>query len=1094
MEMANLAASDGEYVPEIPETDFGCPTVLFSKTPEEEPYTLPDALVACVNLLGRVDMDEISRLSGCVPEEVASVLGGHAIFQDPAAFLNADSWNARKGWMLREQYLSGNIPSKLALAERMNAHFPGCFSDEIEALRACLPCTVPFSEIYVSLGAPWIPPLVCSAFIRDLLKMKKPPAVWYIPALGLWRVEVDKSENGAYRRSVLNNITYGTSRMSAVQIIRETLNARSAKVYDEISRYRGTGKSERVLNHTETMRAQEKQRLINEAFVRWIASDPAVRAVIEDAYNKQFTGYSFPAWDGSFLALSDMNPAVSLFPHQRNAVARILLSDRSVLLSHEVGTGKTYIMAAAAHELYRTGLSRKNLTVVPNNILRAAEEAHRLLFPGDRILAVYPKDFTPARREGTLEAIRDGDFAAVYMACSSFDMIRMSKDYRRRKKADEIRSLRTAAANTPRSDDRNSLNAKADNLAEKLAEFERDFTEPAWLPFDALGVETLFVDEAHNYKNIPLTVRADHVVGMQAKGSRKCGEMLEKVRSVKKAVFATGTPLTNSIADLFVMQCYLQPEILAFHGIDTFDTWAGTFAEWETVMEIDVDSQSIRPMQRITAFNNLPELMAMFSGICDYHENKVRDGLPDYDGPENIVCRRTPAQAAYIRAIADRVSAVRSKAVNRKEDNLLRITSDGRKCALDMRLVTLTPDEKQKIRFSPADFADCKIAVCAEKVREVYEAHPGTLQIVFSDLGTPKEGFNVYDCLRGELMRRGIPAGEIAFIHDADGEQERERLFGRMNRGEVRVVIGSTAKLGMGVNIQEKLAAIHHLSIPWKPSELVQREGRILRRGNTCPKIHVFRYVTDGTFDAYLYQLIENKARFIASFLSGVSAVRGQSDIADTVLSYAEIKALAVGNPLLRKRVETANRLERVRLNIRQRQNELAQLNKLIALTPARLEQLRTEAKRIRKDAVFCLARRRKHSASEREAFGQLTVAALDDGAMREEERFVGVWQGFAVRLPAGMKAGKPYLWVCGPEGTRYHLDMADVNARGVTMRIDHLLDHLSQRADLLDGQIREVLQHKAEAERDLEGGNPFLASAERLEKELAEIDRKLAV
>ena len=1082
------------YEPEIPDIDFGNLSVLPKEEEDNALLSLPDALIACVNRIGRVDMDELCRLSGKTEGDVAAILGGHAIFQDPEAFLTAERWNLHDGWVLRTQYLSGNIREKLSRAEEMNRKFPGCFSDCAEALKRCLPASVPFGEISVSLGASWIPPMVYSAFIRDLLKMPDPaPAVWYVPELGMWRIEIDKRLTGAYRRSVLNNYTYGTDRMSAIAIIRETLNARSVKVYDENSNGSWHGeKNERVLNRSETMRAQEKQRLITEAFERWTASDPSVRALIEDSYSP-FSGYFFPSFDGSFLALEDMNPEVCLFPHQRNAVARILLSGRNVLLAHGVGTGKTYIMAAAAHELYRTGLSRKNLIAVPNSVLKATGDAHRHLFPDDRILVVSPADFTPAKREHVLEAIRDGDYVAAYMAYSSFDMIDMSKDYWLRKKTDEIDKLRAAAANAARREDRDSLTARADQLSKKLSEFDREVRDPAWLTFDALGIETLFVDEAHNYKNIPMSTRADHVVGMTARGSKKCREMLEKVHSVKRCVFATGTPLTNSIGDLFVLQSYLQSDTLAFHGIDSFDAWAGTFAGWETVMEVDVDSRSIRPMPRITSFHNLPELMSLFSAVCDYHEKEAGDGLPSYDGPENVVCHQSPAQEAYIRCLGDRVQAVRSGGCCREEDNLLKITSDGRKCALDLRLITLSPEERSKIHFSPDEFRKSKIAICADNVSALYRSHPGTLQIVFSDIGTPKDGFNVYDCLRQELVERGVKEREIAFIHDADSESARARLFGAMNRGEVRVVIGSTAKLGTGVNVQEKLLAVHHLSIPWKPSELIQREGRIIRRGNTCPQAYVFRYVTEGTFDSYLYQLLENKARFIASFLSGISVSRTETDLNDIVLSYAEIKALAVGNPLLRKRLETANRLERTRMNSRQRQSELERLKEIIELTPQKIEELREESHRIRTDFKYYTSGRRKMNAEQREAFGRRVIDALKDGAMREEETGAGRWQGFEILIPAGMKPDKPYVWICSRRGTRYFLDMADVKARGVAQKIDYLLDHLPERARETRDRIREYEKRKLEAVNDYEVGNPFPTTAERLMKELETIDRQLA-
>ncbi|MBQ7090195.1 MAG: DEAD/DEAH box helicase family protein [Clostridia bacterium] len=1039
-----------------------------------------EVLVTCLNKLGRVDLEQMSACSGKTCEQLALDLRGSAILQDPAVFEQDECWSIEKGWQTRSQYCYGYIRRKLEIAERMNKRFPGCFEENIAALKKMLPDSLNLAEIHVSLGATWAPAELYSEFAKELLNLHHAPTVLYNKEVRTWRV-IPPDEA---RTSVANTIIYGTSYITALKIIEQTMNAKTVKVFDYIPS--NNWNYERVFNKDATLAAQEKQKAIIRAFERWIHEDEKRRLLLEECYNDAFVGYGVSSYDGSFLRFPDMNPDVVFYPHQRNAIARMLLSQEHLLLAHDVGTGKTYEMCAGVHELYRMGLSRKNLVVVPNNVLKATVEAHRFLFPNDRILAIYPKDFAPKHRKAALEKVRDGDHVAVYMAYSSFDMIVMSKNYWLNKMTAEFNELRNAVANASRKEERQMLERQKDFLAKKISTYMMEAVDTPWLTFDQLGIETLVVDEAHSYKNIPLNTKADNIVGMHATGSKKCKEMLEKSRVVKKLIMATGTPLTNSLADLFVLQTYLQADELKFRGIDSFDMWINTFGERETNFEVDVDSKHLRAITRFSTFHNLTELMSLFSTVCDFHhmgENEAE--LPLFKGYRDFCIRKIAAQAEYMKELSKRTDLIRAHRVKRTEDNLLKITTDGRKCALDVRLV----DSECTI----ADSEENKVKACAERVYRLYCSSPETCQVVFSDIGTPKSSFNVYDCLKQELVALGIPAHQIAFAHDAIGEAARARLFAAINAGIIRVVVGSTAKLGVGVNVQERLVALHHLSVPWRPADMVQREGRIIRRGNQCKEVYIYRYVTEGSFDSYSWQLLENKQRFISSFLSGTSATRDADDVADVVLNYAEVKALAIGNPLIKKRVETANRLERAKIAGRQRQKQLIDLRAVVETAPAELERLKHTHAIVSLDAALYAKCKEVVPQEERAAFGEELLEAIRENHMQNKERRFDGYQGFDVVLPAAMDCEKPHVYIRSVNGGEYPLEMETDKPLGCAMRIDHLLEHLAERVLSLEEQIRRVDQQQTEALADLENGNEYQAEVERLQLALDTIDKQLA-
>lgn len=1040
-----------------------------------------DGLVRCIREKGVVDLPYISRLTGLSFDRLTAQLRDTgAIFQDPGVFSDEDEWEITKGWLLRASYLCGSIPRKYAMACDMDRRFPGCFSANIAALKAMLPAGQPFEDIYISLGASWIPAEEYACFVRDLLQLKTRPRIFFNKELAVWKIETPAEA----KYSLLNTHTYGTADISAIRILEQTMNARTVKIYDTVFPI-GSFESQRVFNPTKTLAAQEKQKAILQEFEAWTKQDILRRNRLEEYYNEAFSGYAYTPYDGDFLDFDDLNPDISLYKHQRDAIARIVLSGENVLLAHDVGTGKTYEMIIGIHELYRMGISKKNLLVVPNNVLQDFAEAHARLYPGDKILVVYPKDFSVQKRGKVLEDIRDGDYTAVYLSHSSFDLILMSKDYHIRKQTARIRQLRSAAAVTANAAEKHMLDVQADREAKKLAKFRVNYRDCPWLSYDRLGIETLVVDEAHNYKNIPMDFRADGIGGIHKKGSEKCAQMLEKVHNTDRVIFATGTPITNSLADVFVLQKYLQPELLKFRGLLAFDQWLSTFAQRETNWEMDVDSSGLREVTRFSSFHNLGELMCLFSLVCDFHYLEEKgDNLPAFRGGTDICVPCSEPQKTYIQELSHRTEAIRSRQVDRTEDNLLKVTTDGRKAALDIRLVE--PDAEI------GDGDSTKIEACALQVVKLYHAWPGDVQLVFSDIGTPRQGFNVYDALRIRLTRLGIPGQEIAFVHEATGEAARARMFRAVNEGSLRVVIGSTQKLGVGVNVQQRLRAIHHLSVPWRPADLIQREGRMIRKGNICDEVFVYRYITERTFDSYSWQLLENKQRFISSFLSGSCGLNQVEDVADMVLSYAEIKALAIGNPLIKKRVEVANTISRKKMASRQRQKQLTELRAVIDGIPEKQKKLKTLARFAAVDAAVYRTSRESVSREERMAFGEELLEALRDNRMQPKERFFFSYQGFDVLLPPGMNPETPFVILRGRSGGTYRLAMDTDKPLGCCMRMDHLLDGLEQRVRDLQERVLQLEQRKAQAHADLDGGNPYLAQIDALTQTLRRIDKEL--
>ncbi|MBE6630886.1 MAG: hypothetical protein E7624_08580 [Ruminococcaceae bacterium] len=1044
-------------------------------------HSISDALILSLSNLGRVDIEYITELCGEDHKTVLSALAG-SIYQNPA------KWNGHpyEGWETAEEYLSGNLRLKLQAAQRANKTYRNRFSSNVAALKKLLPETVEAEDIYVTLGSPWVPADVIDDFITQVLGIRVPDRARVIhdKLTGSWVVPLKRRY--LYFNDVARQSVFGTVRMDALEILERTLNMKSIAVYDELSTSRNAKSKKRVLNQPETALAIEKQREMVRLFKEWVWKDTERKERLEDIFDSRYGCMRRRLFDGSFLQFHGMNESVKLYPYQKNAIARIIFSPNT-LLAHDVGCGKTYVMIAAGMELRRMGLSDKNLYVVPNSIVLQWREFFRELYPAARVLCVEAKNFNPEKREATMRAIRDGDWDAVIMAHSCFDRLPLSRKRLLKDLREEMAELKEYGQESIP-----ALRRKREEIGERIEKLiHATEKSPYSLFFDDLGITRLFVDEAHNYKNVPLETDTTRILGISANGSKKCKDMMDKVHYIQKqndgggVVMATGTPITNSLTDLFIMQKYLQSGELAMLEIDNFDSWIGMFAEQVTDFEIDVDTSNYRLATRFAKFHNLTELTALIASIADFHKAGKEANIPDFQGYTDTLVERSDAFRQYLEDISLRAEKVRGGHMDPRKDNMLKITTDGRKAALDLRLV-----DKEATFFERS-----KVARCVENVYRVYvegqEAR--TTQLIFCDISTPKEGFNVYDDVKRLLLARGVPLSEIAFVHDAHTDAQREKLFAKVRRGEIRILLGSTFKLGTGVNVHDKLIAIHHLDVPWRPADMTQREGRILRQGNSNREVQIFRYVTEGSFDAYSWQLLETKQRFISELLAGSLSERSGSDVEDTVLNYAEVKALAVGNPMVKERVEVANELSRT-LSLRHKSVEnRIRLEKALLELPARIETQK-------KACADCLADLQWHhdhdseqDKEQRKFFRFLLKKAI--GAHVEggcaADTLVMNYQGFDVVLPAGMRTDKPYAWL--QHNGKYYVELSDSNV-GALLRIDNFLEKFAEHLQKMQDGLAALRAKEKALREELERKDGYAERIEELKQKLANIDKKLGV
>ena len=1095
-----LGEPEVEYNPED-----GADSQAAGATDNGRAGSISDALIRCLRDTGRVDIERIAEYAGTTTGKVIYELSMQgAIYQNP------NKWNGDvcEGWETADEYLSGNLYEKLNRARVVSRAYGGSFQANIKALEALLPQEVKSEDIYVTLGSPWIPTDIIDDFINHLIQphsYHKYKGTRHDEETGSWEIP----EKYRLSKYVRNTTTFGTPRMNAINILERTLNMKTILIKDEVSAPGTKSGTRRELNKGETAAAQEKQKLITAEFRRWIWQDEERAKRVRRLFANKF-GYNVARqFNGSYLEFPGMSEDVELYKYQKDAVARILFTPNT-LLAHDVGAGKTYIMIAAAMEMRRMGMAKKSMFVVPNNLVEQWRSLFLTLYPEADVLCVNPKDMNPERRNQTLRRVMSSDCDGIIIAYSCFDRIPLSKQAHidaLKAERDEMESIMKVRKTVT-----GRFKRKLDKLKEELSEMALS-KDPARdiICFNQLGIDRLFVDEAHNYKNVSVSTSIYGVYGISQNGSAKCNSMLDKVHYVQNThngggvVMATGTPITNSISDIYVFQQYLQSGELNLIGLSTFDSWVGMFAEKTTEFEIAVDTNSYRLATRFSHFHNIPELTTILASIADFHAAGEEGDLPDFDGYQDVLIPRTDALKAYLEDISERADKVHNHKVKTDEDNMLKITGDGRKAALDIRL-TLDPagDAGCGAFAYGKPIGICKVTECAERAAIIYhktEADRLT-QLIFCDTSTPKAEFNVYDDLRQRLVNLGVDPAEIAYIHDAGTEAKRKKLFKSMREGKIRILIGSTFKLGLGVNVQDRLVALHHLDLPWRPADMVQREGRILRTGNMNQKVEIYRYITEGSFDAYSWQLLETKQRFIADILSGTIEGRSGSEVDDTVLNYAEVKALALGNPLLKSRVEKRNELTRLsilqrknienRLRLEQRYKELPDI---IAAKQLELDICTSDCAFLEeqgKDIYAGLSGWAKENmAAYRRSVREYLGEHLYRYIMRTEDRPLYNYRGFTIVLPAGMSAEHPYL--CLVREGCYKVDMSDKEA-GILIRIDNFLDKMDDYVARVRREKEVLEQELAETETELAEMVNYADEIDEVTAELAEVDEILGV
>ena len=927
---------------------------MFSKrtikphTPVTSVDTASEALAVSLGEKATIDMDYMMGLSGKSENEIFEDLKG-VIFLNPL-YEYGNAYEPK--YLMADEYLSGNVREKLRIAKNSAELYPEDYKVNVEALQKVQPKDLTASEISVRLGATWLPPDDVQEFIFHLLETPR-YAQWNIkvhfsPFTSEWNIEgksYDKGNVRAYN-------TYGTSRINAYKIIEETLNLKDVRIFDYIED--DEGKKKAVLNKKETAIAQSKQEMIKQEFQDWIWSDPERRERLCKSYNEKFNSVRPREYDGSHIIFNGMNPEIELREHQKNAVAHILYGGNT-LLAHAVGAGKTFEMVAAAQESKRLGLCNKSLFVVPNHLTEQWAAEYLQLYPAANILVATKKDFETKNRKKFCGRIATGDYDAVIIGHSQFEKIPMSIERQRAILEQQLEEITGGIAELKRNRGENfsikQLEKSKKSIRQKLDKLNDQTKKDDVVTFEELGVDRLFVDESHYYKNLYLYTKMRNVGGIAQTEAQKSSDLFMKCRYLDEitggrgTVFATGTPISNSMVELYTIQRYLQYNTLVKNGLQHFDAWASTFGETITAVELTPEGTGYRAKTRFAKFYNLPELMAMFKEIADI---KTADML-NLPVPEakyhNIAVKPSEMQKEMVASLAERAEQVRGGGVDSSVDNMLKITNDGRKLALDQRMLNdMLPD-----------FEGSKINACVDNIYRIWKenADKKSAQLVFCDLSTPKNDgtFSVYNDIRKKLIERGIPESEVKFIHEADTDMKKKELFQKTRKGEVRVLLGSTQKMGAGTNVQDKLIALHDVDCPWRPSDLEQRSGRIVRQGNENPQVDIYRYVTEQTFDAYLYQLVEGKQKFASQIMTSKSPVRSAEDIDETALSYAEIKMLATGNPYIKEKMDLDIQVQKLKMLKSNFLSEKYGLeDKVIKFYPQQIAYLKSRVEGLTKD------------------------------------------------------------------------------------------------------------------------------------------------
>ena len=1062
--------------------------------------TPSEALAVSIGEHGKVDLPYMAELLGTPGDygRITAELSG-VIFKDPAA----DPTDPEAGWQMADEYLSGDVRAKLRMAQFAAETNPE-FSVNVEALTKAQPRELEASEIDVRLGATWLDPSIIQKFMTETFQipyyLRHAVKVRYSQYTAEWRVE-GKTATG--RSDIISSETYGTSRANAYKILEETLNLKDVRIYDTIED--AEGKPKRVLNKRETMLAQQKQQVIKDAFANWVWQDPQRRIALVRQYNELFNSTRPREYDGSHIHFVGMNPEISLREHQRNAIAHVLYGGNT-LLAHEVGAGKTFEMAASAMEAKRLGLCQKSLFVVPNHLTEqwASEFLH--LYPNAKLLVARRKDFETANRKKFCARIATGDYDAVIIGHSQFERIPLSFERQERIIQDQIvetlLAINELKANAGENFTIKQMERTRKTLEAKLDKLRADSRKDDVITFEQLGVDRLFVDESHSFKNLFLTTKMRNVAGLSTSEAQKSSDMFGKCRYLDEitggrgVVFATGTPISNSMTELYTVMRYLQYSTLQQKKLTHFDCWASTFGETTTAIELAPEGTGYRARTRFAKFFNLPELMSMFKEVADIKtSDQLHLPVPDAKF-ETVVVKPSETQKAMVQELSRRAAEIHSGNVDASVDNMLCVTSDGRKIGLDVRLMNpMLPDDPNS-----------KLNVCVQNVLKIWEEGKDQklTQLLFCDLSTPKNdgNFNVYEDIRKKLIAAGVPENEIEFIHNADTEAKKAALFSKVRSGDVRVLLGSTAKMGAGTNVQSRLVAVHHLDVGWKPSDMTQRNGRIIRQGNMNKEVKVFNYVTEGTFDAYLWQTLENKQRFISQIMTSKSPVRSCEDVDEQALSYAEIKALCAGNPLIKEKMDLDVQVAKLKVLKADHQSQKFRLqDKLLTKFPADIQETNAHIAGLKADAQlaaahpqgkeeFCGMTIKGVTYDEKKTAGERLVLACSE-LPNAEEKVIGSYRGFELSLRFDTFRSEYQAILKGQR--RYPVALG-TDPLGNIIRLDNSLNNFPERINSAENELATLHQQQAAAQIEVE--KPFPQEEELTEKSarLAELNAQLDV
>ena len=1062
--------------------------------------TPSEALAVSIGEHGKVDLPYMAELLGTPGEygRITTELSG-VIFKDPAA----DPTDPEAGWQMADEYLSGDVRAKLRMAQFAAETNPE-FAVNVDALTKAQPRELEASEIDVRLGATWLNPDIIQKFMTETFQipyyLRHAVKVRYSPYTAEWRVE-GKTATG--RGDIISSETYGTSRANTYKILEETLNLKDVRIYDTIED--AEGKPKRVLNKRETMLAQQKQQVIKDAFANWVWQDPQRRIALVKQYNELFNSTRPREYDGSHIHFVGMNPEITLREHQRNAIAHVLYGGNT-LLAHEVGAGKTYEMAASAMEAKRLGLCQKSLFVVPNHLTEQWASEFLNLYPNAKLLVARRKDFETANRKKFCARIATGDYDAVIIGHSQFERIPLSFERQERIIQEQIYET-LAAINELKVHAGENFSIKQmektrKTLETKLEKLRSDERKDDVITFEQLGVDRLFVDESHFYKNLFLTTKMRNVAGLSTSEAQKSSDMFGKCRYLDEitggrgVVFATGTPVSNSMTELYTVMRYLQYSTLQQKKLTHFDCWASTFGETTTAIELAPEGTGYRARTRFAKFFNLPELMSMFKEVADIKtSDQLHLPVPEAKF-ETVVAKPSEIQKEMVQELSKRAAEIHSGTVDASVDNMLCVTNDGRKIGLDVRLMNpLLPDDPNS-----------KLNVCVRNVLKIWEEGKDQklTQLLFCDLSTPKNdgNFNVYEDIRKKLVAAGVPENEIEFIHNADTEAKKAALFSKVRSGDVRVLLGSTAKMGAGTNVQSRLVAVHHLDVGWKPSDMTQRNGRIIRQGNMNKEVKVFNYVTEGTFDSYLFQTLENKQRFISQIMTSKSPVRSCEDVDEQALSYAEIKALCAGNPLIKEKMDLDVQVAKLKVLKADHQSQKFRLqDKLLTKFPADIQETNAYIAGVKADTQlaaahpqvqegFCGMTIKGVTYDEKKTAGERLVLACSE-LPNAEEKVIGSYRGFELSLRFDTFRSEYQAILKGER--RYPVALG-TDPLGNIIRLDNSLNNFPERINSAENELATLHQQQAAAQIEVE--KPFPQEEELAEKSarLAELNAQLDV